>query len=41
MAAWLQADFEALSGTVLRLPQRSEIAAPIDEHLIVELDSRL
>jgi ribosomal protein S4 len=38
---WLQADFEALAGTVLRLPNRSEISAPIDEHLIVELYSRL
>jgi small subunit ribosomal protein S4 len=41
VAPWLQADFEALSGTVLRLPNRSEISAPIDEHLIVELYSRL
>ena len=39
--AWLQADFEALSGKVLRLPNRDEVAAPIDEHLIVELYSRL
>ena len=41
VAPWLQADFEGLSGTVLRLPDRSEISAPIDEHLIVELYSRL
>ena len=41
VAPWLQADFESLSGTVLRLPNRNEIAAPVDEHLIVELYSRL
>jgi small subunit ribosomal protein S4 len=41
VAPWLQADFEALSGKVLRLPNRDEVAAPIDENLIVELYSRL
>jgi small subunit ribosomal protein S4 len=41
VAPWLQADFESLSGTVLRLPNRNEVAAPIDEALIVELYSRL
>ena len=41
VAPWLQTDFDALEGTVLRLPERSEISAPIDEHLIVELYSRL
>jgi small subunit ribosomal protein S4 len=41
VAPWLQTDFEALSGKVLRVPERAEIAAPIDEHLIVELYSRL
>lgn len=41
VAAWLQTDFDALSGRVLRLPERAEISAPIDEHLIVELYSRL
>jgi small subunit ribosomal protein S4 len=41
VAPWLQTDFEALSGKVLRAPERSEISAPIDEHLIVELYSRL
>ncbi len=41
VAPWLQADFDALSGKVLRLPDRAEVAAPIDEHLIVELYSRL
>jgi small subunit ribosomal protein S4 len=41
VAGWLQADFDALSGKVLRLPSRDEVAAPVDEHLIVELYSRL
>jgi small subunit ribosomal protein S4 len=41
VAPWLQTDFEALSGKVLRIPERAEISAPIDEHLIVELYSRL
>jgi small subunit ribosomal protein S4 len=41
VAPWLQTDFDALKGTVLRLPERAEISAPIDEHLIVELYSRL
>jgi small subunit ribosomal protein S4 len=37
----LQTDFEQLSGKVLRLPVRSDINAPVNEHLIVELYSRL
>ena len=41
VAPWLQTDFEGLTGKVLRVPQRAEISAPIDEHLIVELYSRL
>jgi small subunit ribosomal protein S4 len=41
VAPWLQTDFDALSGKVLRIPERAEISAPIDEHLIVELYSRL
>ena len=41
VAPWLQADFDSLSGTLLRLPERSEIPAPVDEHLIIELYSRL
>jgi small subunit ribosomal protein S4 len=41
VAPWLQTDFEALAGKVLRVPERTEISAPIDEHLIVELYSRL
>ena len=38
---WLQADFESLAGKVLRVPDRSEVPAPVDEHLIIELYSRL
>jgi len=41
VAPWLQTDFESLSGKVLRAPERAEISAPIDEHLIVELYSRI
>ena len=41
VAPWLQTDFDALSGRVIRIPERAEISAPIDEHLIVELYSRL
>ena len=41
VAPWLQTDFEALTGKILRVPERAEISAPIDEHLIVELYSRL
>jgi small subunit ribosomal protein S4 len=37
---WLQADFDGLAGTVLRLPERREIPAPIEEQLIVEFYSR-
>jgi small subunit ribosomal protein S4 len=39
--SWLQTDFDALEGKVLRLPARNEINAPVDEQLIVELYSRL
>src|ERR1700754_2209521 len=41
VSGWLQTDFEQLSGKVLRLPVRSDINAPVNEHLIVELYSRL
>jgi small subunit ribosomal protein S4 len=41
VSGWLQTDFEALEGTVLRLPVRSDINAPVNEQLIVELYSRL
>jgi small subunit ribosomal protein S4 len=37
---WLQADHDALTAKVLRQPERSEIAAPVQEQLIVELYSK-
>lgn len=37
---WLQADFDGLTGKVLRLPERREIPSPIEEQLIVEFYSR-
>lgn len=38
--AWLLADHELLSGTVVREPERSEVDAPVDEKLVVEHYSR-
>ena len=40
MPAWLQADHDALTAKVLRFPERSEITAPVQEQLIVELYSK-
>ncbi|MFH0898353.1 MAG: 30S ribosomal protein S4, partial [bacterium] len=37
---WLELDKKERKGTVLRLPIRSDIVAPIEEHLIVELYSK-
>ena len=37
---WLQADHDALTAKVLRLPERSEISAPVSEQLIIELYSK-
>ena len=37
---WLEADFDALAVRVLRLPERREIAVPVDEQLIVEFYAR-
>lgn len=37
---WLSRDLNALSGTVLRLPERSEIDSNLNEQLIVEYYSR-
>ena len=37
---WLEADQEALKGTVKEMPQRSMIDVPVDEMLIVELYSK-
>jgi small subunit ribosomal protein S4 len=39
--AWLLADTEALIGRVVRLPQRDEVQAPIEEQMIVEFYSRV
>ncbi len=41
VSGWLQTDFDALQGKVLRLPERSDINTPVNEQLIVELYSRL
>ncbi|HEY0096458.1 MAG TPA: 30S ribosomal protein S4 [Archangium sp.] len=41
VAGWLQTDFDALEGKVLRLPERMDINAPVNEQLIVELYSRV
>lgn len=38
--AWLLADHDALSGTVQRVPVRSEIATPVTEQLVIEKYAR-
>jgi small subunit ribosomal protein S4 len=38
--AWLLADHDALSGTVVRAPAREDIDAPVDERLVVEFYAR-
>lgn len=40
VAGWLQADYDALNGKVLKRPDRSEIDLPVREQLIVELYSK-
>ena len=40
LAPWLQADHDALTGKILRFPERSEIDTPVREQLIVELYSK-
>jgi small subunit ribosomal protein S4 len=40
VSAWLERDLKSLSGTVLRLPERSEIDGNLSEQLIVEYYSR-
>ncbi len=40
VSPWLQADHDGLTGTVLKWPERSEIDAPVQESLIVELYSK-
>jgi small subunit ribosomal protein S4 len=37
---WLQADHDALTAKVLRMPERDEIISPVEEQLIVELYSK-
>jgi len=37
---WLQADHDALTGKILRAPEREEIDTPVREQLIVELYSK-
>jgi small subunit ribosomal protein S4 len=41
VADWLEVDHDGLSGKVVRQPQRSDIQVPLEEHLIVELYSRV
>jgi small subunit ribosomal protein S4 len=38
--AWLEANFENMSGRVLHLPRRVDVNLPINEQLIVELYSK-
>ena len=40
VAPWLQADYDQLSGTILKFPERVEIDTPVREQLIVELYSK-
>jgi len=38
--AWLEANFDTLSGRILHLPKRADVNLPINEQLIVELYSK-
>jgi small subunit ribosomal protein S4 len=40
VAPWLLADHDNLTGKIIRLPERGEIDAPVQEQLIVELYSK-
>lgn len=40
VSAWLQADHDNLTGTILKYPEREEIDVPVQEQLIVELYSK-
>jgi small subunit ribosomal protein S4 len=40
LPAWLEVNYENLSGRVLSLPQRKDVSLPINEQLIVELYSK-
>ena len=37
---WLESDFKALKGKVIRIPERADIKAPVNEQMIVELYSK-
>jgi len=38
---WLKVDLANLKGQVMRIPERSEIKAPVNEQMIVELYSKV
>ncbi len=40
MPAWLEMNFETLTGRVLSLPKRTDVNLPVNEQLIVELYSK-
>lgn len=40
LAPWVEVDPETMSGKLLRLPTRDEVALPVEEKLVVELYSR-
>jgi small subunit ribosomal protein S4 len=40
VSPWLQADYDALNGKILKAPDRTEIDTPVREQLIVELYSK-
>ena len=40
LPAWLEANFENMTGRVLHLPKRADVNLPINEQLIVELYSK-
>jgi small subunit ribosomal protein S4 len=40
VSGWLETDFEALAGRMLREPTRAEIPAPVEEQLVVEFYAR-
>ncbi|HEX6389917.1 MAG TPA: 30S ribosomal protein S4 [Solirubrobacteraceae bacterium] len=40
VSGWLETDFEALTGRMLREPVRGEIPAPVEEQLVVEFYAR-
>ena len=37
---WLEVDFKSLTGKVIRIPERADIKAPVNEQMIVELYSK-